>query len=380
MADGRKKKIVIIGPAYPYRGGNSLFVSHLYAMLKERFDTVIYNYKLLYPSFLFPGTTQYDNSDTIIRKAPSIRAVNSVNPFNWFSVARAIRAEKADLVIVDWWHPFFAPCHGTITSLLKKYYAGRILFITENYISHEGSPVDRLLTKIGLRNASHFLALSDKVVREIREDFPARPVLKAELPIYDCYQGGSAASVRKEFGFEDHHKVLLFFGYIRKYKGLDILIRAMKQIIRADSTVRLLAVGESYEDISLYKNIIAEEGLQDYVRLENVFVANEDVWKYYSIADVVMLPYRSATQSGILNIAYGFLKPVIVTNVGGLGEFVEDGKTGLIIQPESEEAIAAAVERFFAMRNSVPFEEHIRGKLKENLFYTIPDLLDEILT
>ena len=161
------KKIIIIGPAYPYRGGNSLFVSHVYDVLKNQFDVKIYNYKLLYPSLLFPGKTQFDESGKTIKKAPNERLVNSINPFNWIKVASLIKNEKADLVVFDWWHPFFSFCHFTISFLLKSNYRDKILFITENVISHEGNAVDKILTKLGLSNASSFLALSEKVEKDL---------------------------------------------------------------------------------------------------------------------------------------------------------------------------------------------------------------------
>ena len=374
-----KKKIILIGPAYPYRGGNSLFVSHLYDLLKEKFDVRIYNYSLLYPSFLFPGTTQYDNSATLIKKAPSERLINSINPFNWIRVANRLKKEKADLVIFDWWHPFFAPCHFSISRLIKKVYKNKILFITENYISHEGSPVDKLLTKIGLLNASSFLTLSEKVEKELSESVTTQQVFRAELPIYDCYENDGMENNKEQFGFSPDSKLLLFFGYIRKYKGLDILLKAMPALIRYDEEIRLLVVGESYDDIAVYTSLIKELGIEKQVKLINTFVPNEEVSKYYLPADLVILPYRSATQSGILNVAYGFGKPVLVTDVGGLAAFVDEEKTGLVVQPESPEAIVAGVQRYYELKDQVDFLGHIQAKNKENLFYKIPDMLQQII-
>lgn len=374
-----KKKIVIVGPAFPYRGGNSLFISHLYDLLKDSDDVVIYNYKLLYPSFLFPGTTQYDTSETVIKEAPSVRAINSINPFNWFSAAQQIKNENPDLVMFDWWHPFFAPCHFTISWLLKMACDARIMFIAENFISHEGSLIDYRLTKIGLSQSDSFLTLSDKVASDIMISFPGKQVYKAELPIYDCYTSDSPVYDKKNFGFAEHHKVLLFFGYIRHYKGLDILIRALKDVLQTDPDFRLLAVGESYENVEIYTNLIKELHLEEYIHFENNFTPNEEVWKYYSASDVVVLPYRSATQSGILNIAYGFLKPVISTRVGGLHEFIDDGKTGLLVAPDSVEDLARGIIQFTTFSKEVDYVAHIQERLKKNLFYAIPDMLNRYL-
>ena len=222
-----KKKIILIGPAYPYRGGNALFVTHTYEALRTAFDIKIFNYSLLYPSFLFPGTTQFDESKEQVFKVPSERVVNSINPFNWFKVAQLLKKENADLVMFDWWHPFFGFCHGVISFLIRKKYKNKILFITENVVSHEGNFVDKFLTSIGLKFASKFLTLSRIVEKEVQKYSKGKKVFRSELPVYDCYLQKENLDIKKiksDFGFEENSLVLLFFGYVRKYKGLDILI------------------------------------------------------------------------------------------------------------------------------------------------------------
>jgi glycosyltransferase involved in cell wall biosynthesis len=248
------KKIVIIGPAYPYRGGNSLFVSHVFEALSKQFDVKIYNYKLLYPSILFPGSTQFDKSSDALIKAPNKREVNSINPFNWISVAGKLKAENADLIVFDWWHPFFGPCHFSISQLIKSKYKNKILFITENVISHEGNFVDKALTKIGLKNSSRFLCLSEQVENELRQLTPEKKVYRTELPIYDCYKSNEANfdSTKEMFDFKDEDKVLLFFGYVRTYKGLDLLIEAMPKLLEHDKKFKLLIVGEFYDSPQKY--------------------------------------------------------------------------------------------------------------------------------
>src|ERR1017187_10155082 len=183
MPNTGKKKIIIIGPAYPYRGGNSLFISYVCESLKQIFEVKILNYKLLYPSILFPGTTQYDESNVPIKKAENERIINSINPFTWIKTAIKIRLEKPDLIVFDWWHPFFSFCHFTISFLIKKGYKNKILFITENFVSHEGHLIDKLLTRIGLKNASAFLALSDKVEKDLRSSGYQKMIYRSELPI-----------------------------------------------------------------------------------------------------------------------------------------------------------------------------------------------------
>lgn len=382
MSYEKKKKILIVGPAYPYRGGNSLFVSYVYEKLAPHFEVKIYNYKLLYPSFLFPGTTQFDKSEKTIINAPNERVVNSINPFNWYVVAKKIKKEKPDLIVFDWWHPFFGPCHYGISFFLKNHYKKNILFITENFVSHEGNFIDIFLTKLGLKYSWSFLSLSNKVAEELKGIAGARKIYRSELPIYECYtdeENKSIENYKQELGFSSKDFVLLFFGYIRKYKGLDILIKAFPNIKKNNPDAKLLIVGEFYDNPEEYYNLIKSLNINNEVKLINQFVPNEEVGKYYNASDLVMLPYRSATQSGILNVAYGFYKPVIVTNVGGLSEFVSEEKTGLIIEPNNIEALSNSVNKFRELQKHVDFADEIKKRVSENSFSKLPELFNDIL-
>jgi len=377
-----KKKIVLIGPAYPYRGGNALFVAHTYETLKDHFDIKIFNYKLLYPSILFPGTTQFDKSTQQVKRVPNKRLVNSINPLNWFIVASKLKKENADLVIFDWWHPFFGFCHGVISFLLRKEYKNKILFITENVVSHEDNFIDRFLTMFGLRNASKFLTLSRIVEKDVQQYAKGKKVYRSELPVYDCYQQNNNIDFQKtkeELGFNKNSIVLLFFGYVRKYKGLDILIEAFPKIIKENPESRLLIVGEFYDKPDLYFDQIKKFGIEDKVKVVNEFVPNEEVAKYYEVSDIVILPYRSATQSGILNVAYGFNKPVIVTDVGGLAEFVDEGKTGFVVEPDSPDSIGESVKNFIKVKSEVDFFGHITEMNKKNNFNQLPEVIKQII-
>lgn len=377
-----KKKIILIGPAYPYRGGNALFVTHTYEALKNIFDIKIYNYKLLYPSFLFPGTTQFDRSKEQIFQVPSERVINSINPFNWIKVAGLIKKENADLVVFDWWHPFFGFCHGAISFLTRKKYKNKILFITENVVSHEANAIDKFLTKIGLKYASKFLALSGIVEKDLNQYSEGKKVYRSELPIYDCYKSieeSNLQMIRNQLGFKNDAIVLLFFGYVRKYKGLDILIEAFPKILQEHPSARLLVVGEFYDDPKEYLELIKKLYIEDKVKVINQFVPNEDVAKYYQVSDVVILPYRSATQSGILNVAYGFNKPVLSTDVGGLAEFVDEGKTGFVVKPNSPEAIVEGVDKFINSKDKTNFAEYIQLRNQKNSFNHLPEVFENIL-
>lgn len=373
-----KKKIVIIGPAYPYRGGNPTFVTFVHDVLSKEFDVKIYNYKLLYPGFLFPGTTQFDKSEKTFKKAPSERVVNSINPFNWIAVARKLKKENADLIVFNWWHPFFAFCHFTISLFARSKYKGKTLFITENFISHEGHFIDRVLTGIGLSNADAFLALSSEVESDLKNLKKKRRVYRSELPVYSFYSDLEPQN-KEVFGFGKDDTVLLFFGYVRKYKGLDILLEAMPQILKKDNRIKLLVVGEFYDDPESYNSIISKHSLSPYVKIVNQYVPNEDIEKYYKASDAVILPYRSATQSGILNLAYGFFLPVVATKVGGFMEFIDDGKTGILVEPDDPNEIARGVEKYLDLREKVDFKSNIENRVSGNQFNRLPELFNTII-
>lgn len=376
-----RKKILLVGPAYPYRGGNPLYVSFVYDILKDYFDIQIINYKLLYPSILFPGTTQKDVSGKTIKNVPSIRLINSINPFSWLKTANFIKEQNADLVIFDWWNPFFGPSHYSISKLIKKKYKNKILFITENVISHEGRVIDRFLTKIGLKNANYYLALSNIVENDLKKLY-AKPVYRSELPIYDGYSFDEIFNQEKEkenLGYKKDDIVILFFGYVRKYKGLNILIDSIPEVVSRNSKIKFLVVGEFYDSYDKYLNQINNLKIKEYVKILNKFVPNEDVGKYYTAADLVALPYLSATQSGILNIAYGFRKPVLVTKVGGLADDVIEGKTGFVVEPQNSDEIANKILHFTENKDKINFTINIEDKIKNHKFFEMPKLIGEII-
>ncbi|MBK9249925.1 MAG: glycosyltransferase [Ignavibacteria bacterium] len=381
MLDSPRKKIVIIGPAHPYRGGNAMFIQYLCNALSAKFDVRLINYSLLYPSFLFPGTSQFDQSEKVIQGFPNQRLINSINPISWLNTARMIKRENADLVVFDWWNPFFGACHWAISKLLQKKYHGKILFITENFISHEARFVDSFLTKLGLRYANKFLALSAKVEQDLKGIAHGRPIYRSELPMFDySLTPFDSEKERLELGFTKEDNVLMFFGYVRKYKGLDILLHAFPRILESLPNAKLLVVGEFYDNPEIYTNIVKQNGTADLVKFVNQFVPNEEVGKYFAAADVMVQPYRSATQSGILNVAYSFGVPAVVTRVGGLEEYVTDGVTGIVSAPESPEELAKAVVRFYSLHTSIDFSSNIRDRVSQSAFQGITDVFDQILS
>jgi glycosyltransferase involved in cell wall biosynthesis len=378
------KKIVLIGPCYPYRGGNALTMSYLYKALMEsgQYEVVFVNFSLLYPEFLFPGTTQYDESEEHFERVPTHRLVNSINPISWWRTAQFVRSQQPDLVAIDWWQPFFGVSMWAISRLLLPLYKNKILFITENVISHEARFVDRILTRIGLANADKFLCFSQQVVNDLKPfRLREQPIFRSELPIYDWFKPAEESEIaptRTRLGFAPSDKVILFFGYVRKYKGLDILIEAFAQLAPKMPELKLLICGEFYDDPKEYTDLIARLGIAQSTVLVNQYIPNEEVMQYFAVSELVVQPYRSATQSGILNMAYGALKPVVVTNVGGLQEFVDDGKTGIIVPTSEAHEVANGILRYFSLKDQTDFAKNIQLRVSENAFSKIVGVFDEM--
>jgi glycosyltransferase involved in cell wall biosynthesis len=376
-------KIVLVGPAYPLRGGNALFVAHLYEALASSNDVTVISFSRLYPRFLFPGVRQNDVSGTAIKKHPAEQIIDCLNPFTWVRAARRAASLQPDMLVFTWWNPFFGPIVRTIATLFKWMTGKPVVIIAENVISHEGRYVDVVLTKLALSTADRFLVLSGVVEQAIGKMFPAIKVFKSSLPVYDCYQATGEA-LTKEQALQSlkiaGRSIILFFGYIRTYKGLMNLLEALPAIRKEVTDVHLLIVGEFYDDPAPYREAITRLGIQDCVTIVAEYVPNEQVHLYFTASDVVVLPYNEATQSGILSIAYGFTKPVIVTNVGGLAELVDENSTGFIVPPHDIPALSNAVIRFFAEGNRRRFADDIIAKRETNNFSSIRSIFDDILT
>ena len=341
-------RIAIVGPAYPLRGGNALFVAHLYDSLRLDHDAYVVSFRRLYPSLLFPGSTQMNLSHDPVKNTPSRQIIDSVNPFSWIEAVRWITQPKRrpDLVVFVWWNPFFGVCYGAMARMLRRKLGARVMFVCENVVSHENRFVDRFLTRFALSSADYFMVLSGVVASRVHSLFPRTPVRQAALPIYNCYNpsGVNRDAVRESLGLT--RPTVLFFGYVREYKGLAYLLRAMPMILE-EIDVDLLVVGEFYDDRSKYDRIIEELDIGERVRIVAEHVPDEAVGDYFGAADVAVLPYVSATQSGITQIAFAFGLPVVSTNVGGLPEVVREGETGYIVKPEDERELARAVVRYF---------------------------------
>lgn len=354
------KTAVIIGPAYPLRGGLAAF-NHRFAqeLAANDLETIIYTFKLQYPSFLFPGTSQedYDQpfSDLEIRPV-----INSLDPLNWRRVAREIAALKPDLVICRYWLPFLAPCLGSILKLIRKRCSVRTIGLIDNLIPHEQRPGDKMLTTYFLSSVDYFLTLSENVRQDIIKLKLNKPIIKLYHPVSDHYgQTVSEDESRERLGLDNLDTYLLFFGFVRPYKGLDLLLKAMADPVLKEAKVGLIIAGEFYEKIDHYQRLIEFLDLKKRIRLSVGYVPNDEVRYYFGACDLVTLPYRSATQSGIAPIAFSFGKPVLTTNVGGLPETVQDGITGFISDPDPE-SIARGVKNFLDSNNRNLFSRNIR--------------------
>ena len=342
----KRLKVVIVGPAYPYRGGLSTFNERLAEEFAKDHDVEICTFTLQYPGFLFPGQTQY-SAEEGPKHLNIRRALNSVNPFNWIFQGFKYKKQKPDLIIFRYWMPFFGPCFGTFARIVRSNKHTRIVAITDNIIPHERRIIDKPFTAWFLPSLHGAVAMSRKVLQDLDDLNFQQPHVFNPHPLYDNFGPEiPIKEAREKLGLAPNGKYILFFGFIRNYKGLDLLLKAMGQANLREQGIKLMVAGEFYEDAAPYHQIIEELKIADLLELRTDFIPNGDVAKYFSAADLIVQPYRSATQSGVSQVAYHFNKPMIVTDVGGLAEFVPDGMVGYVTQP-TPESIAEGINRFY---------------------------------
>lgn len=368
------RSIIIIGPAYPLRGGLATFDQRLAKeFLDKGYDCSIYSFSLQYPSILFPGTTQYSTEP-----APAgihiLSKINSLSPLNWFRVGNAIKNIKPDLIVVRYWLPFMGPALGSILRIVKKNKHTKIIAITDNILPHEKRPGDFAFTKYFLKPCDAFITMSEKVMLDLKKFVADKPAKQILHPLYDNFGDPiPKKDARKNLGIGEADKVLLFFGFIRKYKGLDILLKAMADKRIKSAGIKLLIAGEFYEDKKEYMDLIDNLGIRDALILHTDFIPDRLVRDYLCAADAVVQPYRNATQSGVTPLAYHFEKPMIVSNVGGLPKIVEHEKAGLVTEP-TPEAMADAILYFYQLGEDY-FIPHLRT---EKIKYSWAKLVETI--
>lgn len=362
---------MIVGPAHPLRGGGmSTFNERLAMAFQEAGDEVeIVSFSLQYPSSLFPGKSQF--TDEPAPQGITIKSlINSVNPISWVRTGNYIRRQKPDLVIFRFWLPFMGPALGTIARLIRRNRYSRILAITDNVVPHEKRPGDVPFTKYFLSACHGFLTMSRAVQQDLQRFEPNKPNVYLPHPLYDNFgPAESKAEACTALKLDPEAKYLLFFGFIRAYKGLDLLLEAMAiPALQAIPDLKLLIAGEFYEEAKPYRDLIEKHGLQDRLVLRTDFIPNAEVRHYFCAADLVVQPYRHATQSGVTQVAYHFDKPMVVTNVGGLSELVPHGEVGYVVEPNPE-AIAAAILDFYTSAKAAVFAQNI-SRYKERFSWS----------
>ena len=376
MENTRSLKIFIIGPAFPLRGGPAKFNENLCLELnKEGHDAQIISYKLQYPNFLFPGSSQFEKSGYAPQDIKIHTILNTINPFNWLMVARFIRKQKPDFILFRYWLPFFGPCLGTIGKLVKSH--TKVLALTDNIIPHEKRIGDHVFTKYFVKNCDGFIAMSKVVLNDLSIFTQNLNKAYSPHPMYENY--GDAISIdlaRKKLNLNPHDKIILFFGLIRHYKGLDILLEALAAPEIKNQGVKLLIAGEFYDDKNFYLQLIKKLNLQDCVIVHDKFIPNDEVRDYFCASNLVAQTYRNATNSGVTMVGYFYEKPMLVTNVGGLSEIVPNEVCGYVVENNCA-LISEKVVDFFANNRENEFVKNVKIEKKK---YEWIEFINSLLT
>ena len=353
-----KLKMILVGTAYPYRGGLAVFNERLARSFQEAgYEVELWTFTVQYPNFLFPGKTQY-SADPAPKDLTIHRKLNSLNPFNWLKVGRQLRKANADLVVFAYWMSFFAPCYGVVARRLRNV---KRIALVHNMMPHEKTILDKLLPPFFVKSMDGFVALSEAVLDDVAKlDKCQKPKAWWPHPIYDHYGPREPRETALErLGLSKDFRYMLFFGLVRAYKGLDLLIDAFADGRLAKLPLRLMVAGEFYEGKEDYLQAIKSHGLEDKVVIRDEFVPDSEVKNYFNAADIVVQPYKSATQSGVTQIAYHFETPMLVTDVGGLKEIVPNGKVGYVTDVDPQQ-IASALVDFFENQRHDAFVQHIQ--------------------
>jgi len=371
------RKIILLGTTWPFRsGGIATFNERLAKALIENGDEVIiYTFSLQYPSFLFPGKTQF--SDQPAPKDLDIRIkVNSVNPFNWLKIGREIKRLKPDLLLLRYWIPFMAPCLGTIARIVGKNHHTEVIAIADNVIPHEKHFYDNALTRYFTNSCDGFITMSRSVLNDLKQFRPLAPMVYTPHPLYDIFgKIVPREQALSHLNLDAGYRYLLFFGFIRDYKGLDWLLEAFGNPKLRQLPVKLIVAGEFYTSSEKYLKIIREKNLGEHVILRTDFIPDHEVADYFGAADMVVQPYKSATQSGVTQIAFHYNKPMLVTDVGGLGEIIPHGKVGYVVDP-GPEAITEAIFDFYSNDRNDYFTANVISEKEKFSWNTMVETIE----
>ncbi|MHC4476819.1 MAG: glycosyltransferase [Planctomycetota bacterium] len=370
-------RVCIIGPSHPFRGGIPHYTTLLYKSLKKRHDTKFYAFKRQYPSWLFPGQTDKDNSRTPIRAKGIEKILDSLNPFTWWRVYRKIQEVNPDILIIPWWVSFWTPQFWSIATLVKRFSQTKILFICHNVVEHESSRFDKLCTNLVLKKGDYFIVHSGEDLRNLKRIVPDAKVKQCFHPTYEVFQSNSISKEEARSKLRLEGNTILFFGFVRAYKGLNYLIEAMPSIIK-NIDLTLLIVGEFWESEKDYRRQIEELGMGDHIKIINRYVSNEDVGLYFAAADLAVLPYVSATGSGIVQVAFGCDRPVLSTYVGCLPEVIQNNSTGLLVPPREAQAIADAVIAFYREGKEEEFVKNIQKEKERFSWDRMVETVEEL--
>lgn len=370
--------VIIVGPAYPYRGGIAALNERLaYEYQKQGHKVEIYTFTLQYPNFLFPGKTQYSESP-----APEdlkiYRKINSCNPFNWIKIGKEIKKKNPDLVITRFWLPFMAPCLGTIERVVKRNKHTKVVSLVDNIIPHEKRIGDKIFASYFVKSTQGFVAMSRSVLEDLSLFDSKKPRVYSPHPLYDHYGLRiSNQEAQNNLGLDTSCKYVLFFGFIRGYKGLDLLLDAFGNKRLRELNVKLIVAGEFYGNEEQYMKQIKDLGIEDRVELHTYFIPDDKVNNYFCAADIVAQPYKTATQSGVTQVAFHFEKSMLVTNVGGLPEIVPHGKIGYVVEPDANE-IAKALIDFYENEREKEFEQNVKEEKRKYEWVNMIEAFDKL--
>ena len=374
------RRIVIIGPAFPLRGGIATFTERLASELQNKGNDVsIETYSLQYPQFLFPGKTQL-STEKNISNIPIRVSLNSINPFNWIQLGRHLKKAKPDLVIFKFWIPFMGPALGTLSRIIRRNKVTKCIGLAHNILPHEKRFGDRILANYFVKAMDGFLVLSESVKKDLEGFGFKKPVRMSPHPLYDHFGEGLSREVAlKKLDLNPEYNYLLFFGFIREYKGLDLALKAMASPKLQDLKLKLIIAGEFYSDSKSYFDLVKILGISDRVLFYSEFITDSQIPTYFAAADLIVQPYKNATQSGVTQVAYHFNKPILVTNVGGLPELVPHQKVGYVSSLEPEE-IASYILDFYQHRRADEFSNNIKEFKKKYSWDLFVQQFDELVS